>query len=297
MLIFDYSQLCHIALYQFEDDFRNENEDVVNLFRHSILSNIKYYKKKFREYASEIVIACDGRKYWRKEVFPHYKFKRKKGREDRNLPWDKIFAAMDQIIDEIDEHFHYKVIRHDKAEADDVMAILVEEIANNRMVQTGLETEPEMVMLISTDKDMAQLQKYPNVRQYSPMTSKMITLDVSPKEFLRRLILKGDSGDSVPNVFMPDDCFVQGIRQTPCTEKKMKPFLESENMLDAAETDEIRNRIIMNTRMISFAAIPKYIRSDVVKEYSIPVKGNKITAYEYLAANNCKMLMESIEDF
>ena len=297
MLIFDYSQLCHIALYQFEDDFRNENEDVVNLFRHSILSNIKYYKKKFREYASEIVIACDGRKYWRKEVFPHYKFKRKKGREDRNLPWDKIFAAMDQIIDEIDEHFHYKVIRHDKAEADDVMAILVEEIVNNRMVQTGLETEPEMVMLISTDKDMAQLQKYPNVRQYSPMTSKMITLDVSPKEFLRRLILKGDSGDSIPNVFMPDDCFVQGIRQTPCTEKKMKPFLESENMLDAAETDEIRNRIIMNTRMISFSAIPKYIRSDVVKEYSIPVKGNKITAYEYLAANNCKMLMESIEDF
>ncbi len=297
MLIFDYSQLCHSAIYQFEDDFRNETEDVVNLFRHSILSTIKYYKKKFREYSNEIVIACDGRNYWRKEIFPHYKFKRKKGREDRNLPWDKIFAAMDQIIMEIDEHFHYKVIKHDKAEADDVMAILVEDIANHRMIQNGLESEPEMVMLISTDKDMSQLQKYSNVRQFSPMTSKMITLEVSHKEFLRRLILGGDIGDSVPNVFSPEDCFVKGIRQTPCTEKKMKAFLEATNMLDAVETEEIKNRIIMNTRLISFAAIPKYIRDDVVREYSVPVKGNKVKAYEYLAKHKCKMLMESIEDF
>jgi hypothetical protein len=297
MLIFDYSQLCHSAIYQFEDDFRNENEDVVNLFRHSILSTIKFYKKKFREYANEIVIACDGRKYWRKDIFPHYKFKRKKGREDRNLPWDKIFAAMDQIIIEIDDHFHYKVIKHDKAEADDVMAILVEDIANHRMIQTGLETEPEMVMLISTDKDMAQLQKYTNVKQYSPMTSKMIALETSPKEFLRRLILKGDANDGVPGIFSPEDTFVIGKRQPPHTEKKLAPFLAAENMLDAAETDEIRNRIIMNTRLISFAAIPKYLRDDVVKEYSVPVKGNKVKAYEYLANHNCKMLMEAIEDF
>lgn len=297
MLIFDYSQLCHLAIYQLEDDFRKENEDVVNLFRHSVLSTIKYYKKKFREYSDEIVIACDGRNYWRKDIFPHYKFKRKKGREDRNLPWDKIFSAMDQIIVEIDEHFHYKVIKHDKAEADDVMAILVEDIANKRMVQTGLETEPEMVMLISTDKDIAQLQKHSNVKQYSPMTSKLVTLDVPHKEFLRRMILKGDSGDSVPSVISEEDCFVRGIRQKPFTEKKLAPFLAADNMLDVAETEEIKKRIIMNTRLISFAAIPKYIRDDVIQEYSVPVKGNKTKAYQYLANHNCKMLMESIEDF
>jgi hypothetical protein len=297
MLILDYSQICHAAIYQFEDDLRDNTEDVLNLFRHSILSTIKFYKKKFKEYSSEIVIACDGRSYWRKEIFPHYKASRKKNREDRNLPWDKIFAAIDQMAIDISENFPYKVIRIDKAEADDIMAVIVEEICNKRMIQNGLETEAEPVLMVSTDKDMSQLQKYSNVSQYSPFTQKFIKLECSPKEFLRRLILTGDSGDGICNCFSPEDSFVTKTRQKPASEKKMEPFLLAENMLDATDDEFIKNRIIMNTRLISFAAIPKYVRESIVDEYNTKILGNKTKAYQYLAKHKCKMLLESIEDF
>ena len=297
MLILDYSQICHAAIYQFEDDLRDNTEDVLNLFRHSILSTIKFYKKKFKEYSSEIVIACDGGSYWRKEIFPHYKASRKKNREDRNLPWDKIFTAIDQILIDIVENFPYKVIKINKAEADDVMAVIIEEICNSRMIEIGLEIEPESVLMVSNDKDMSQLKKYSNVEQYSPFTQKFIKLEHSPKEFLRRLILTGDRDDGIPNIFSPEDSFVTKTRQKPATEKKMEPFLLTENMLDATDDEFIKNRIIMNTRLISFAAIPKYVREAIVNEYNTKILGNKTKAYQYLAKHKCKMLLESIEDF
>lgn len=298
MLILDYSQICHAAIYQFEDDLRDNTEDVLNLFRHSILSTIKFYKKKFKEYSSEIVIACDGRSYWRKEIFPHYKASRKKNREDRNLPWDKIFSAIDQMAIDISENFPYKVIRIDKAEADDIMAVIVEEICNKRLIQNGLETESEPVLMVSTDKDMSQLQKYSNVSQYSPFTQKFIKLECSPKEFLRRLILSGDRNDSITNIFSHENSFVNKIRQTPCTEAKMKPFLEAKNMFEVSNDPEINRRLILNARLISFDFIPRSLKKSIVDQYNnTDIIGNKEKIYRYLAKNKCYMLIDDIESF
>jgi 5'-3' exonuclease len=296
MLILDYSQIYYSVIHQFSDDIR-KGDDILHLFRNAILSSIKSKKKKFREYADEVIVACDGQSYWRKDVFPHYKASRKTNRNKIDLPWTDIFAALDVLYTEFSQNLPYKFIKHDKAEADDVMAILVEDIANKNLKQVGLEMEPTKVLLSTSDKDISQLLKYQNVRQYSPMGEKFITLDKPSKEFLRRLILTGDSSDGIPGIFSQPDCFITKTRQPAHTEKKLQPFIEAVNMLDATDDEFIKKRIMLNTQLISFNGIPQKIRKDVVSLYNEPVKGNKTSTYKYLATNRCHVLLEDIENF
>ena len=48
------------------------------------------------------------------------------------------------------------------AEADDIIATLCKNFQN------------EKIMIVSGDKDFIQLQKYPNVQQYSPILNKYV---------------------------------------------------------------------------------------------------------------------------
>lgn len=298
MLVLDFSQLTHAVTYQFEDDIRKADADLDHIYRNAILSSILYRKKVHAEYADEIVIACDGKEnYWRKDIFEHYKANRKKLREDQQLPWDDIHATQHKLRLEFTENLPFKMIYHPKAEADDVMAVMVEHIAMKRPVAMGVEEIFRDVLLVASDKDITQLLKYPNVRQFSPQANKYLTLSCSPKEYLRRLILTGDSGDGIPNVFSREDSLVAKIRQTPCTEKKMAPFLIAENFIGAAPDEQIRQRVEMNTRLISLAFIPPKIRDNIIEQYDAPIEGTRMKTLRYLAKNKCKMLLDRTEEF
>ncbi len=56
------------------------NKQVVDedLVRHMVLNSLRGYKQKFSHEFGELVICCDDKRYWRREVFPHYKANRKK---------------------------------------------------------------------------------------------------------------------------------------------------------------------------------------------------------------------------
>ena len=45
-------------------------------------------------------------------------------------------------------------------------------------------------MIVSGDKDFIQLQKYDNVKQYSPITKKLVD-GVDPKVYIKEHVLKG----------------------------------------------------------------------------------------------------------
>ena len=47
----------------------------------------------------------------------------------------------------------------------------------------------EKVMIVSGDKDFIQLQKYDNVKQYSPITKKLV--DGVDKVYIKEHVLKG----------------------------------------------------------------------------------------------------------
>lgn len=301
MIVIDYSGVAIAAITGFKEDLQRDEEHVANLIRHVVLSTIKNYKKKFRkEYGNELVIAVDSAPYWRKAIFPHYKAKRKKSREESDIPWDLIHKYMRLVLEDIREHFPWKVIAVQSAEADDIMAVLAQDIAvRNGKSDSLLDTEdaPEKTVIISSDKDLKQLMTHPNIRCWSPYQEAYAKLDEPVKMFLRRLILKGDPGDGVPNVFSPDDSFMTGIRQKPATEKKMQPLLEAANMLEATDDETLKQRIIENTRLISFSGIPKSLRQQIIDAYYVEPTGSKMKILKYFAKNDMKRMLDDLDDF
>lgn len=209
MIILDYNG---IAIGNIITQKLDINEDLI---RHTILNTIRMYNKKFRNDYGQMVIACDSSS-WRKEYFPNYKFKRKTGREESDMDWNEIFRIINMVREEIIANIPWKVVKVDRAEADDIVGALVEntqEFGNH-----------EPVMIVSADKDFIQLQKYDNVRQYSPMTKKFIE-DKNPRSYIIEHIFKGDSSDGVPNVLVQTILLLMAFVSLLSLKRKLKTGL------------------------------------------------------------------------
>jgi hypothetical protein len=301
MILVDYSQVALATILTFQRELKGSESEVKNLIRHVVLSTIKSYKKKYGKEYGQIVIATDGRKYWRKEVFAHYKASRKKNRDASDLNWKLIFDTMSEIRDDIAKYFPYKVVSYDRAEADDIIAVLTEYVQSNELVQEGLMEEAQKVLILSSDKDFKQLQLAPyssgNVKQWSPMVKKFITASKQEiTDFTVEHIVKGDAGDGIPNILSKDDVFVVGDRQKPVSSKRLTEFYEKG--IDACRTDEERRNWHRNVTLVAFANIPKDVKDEIIKSYlnSKPT-GDKMTIMNYLIENRCRLLLDELEDF
>lgn len=132
MIVIDYNQ-TFISNYMAETRGRPDVEMNLDLLRHMILNQIRNYRKRFGNEYGEVVIACDNRHYWRRDVYPFYKASRKKSRDSSGHDWSSIFDALHQIRSELDEFLPYPVLDIDGAEADDVIGALAEYSQENDM--------------------------------------------------------------------------------------------------------------------------------------------------------------------
>ena len=260
-----------------------------NLVRHMILNSIRMYRSKHKNKYGEVVICCDGFQNWRKEYYPQYKYKRKADRKKSNIDWKELFRITNMVLEEIKENFPYKVVEHDRCEADDIIAAIVED------TQEFGKYEP--VMIISSDKDFAQLQKYDNVSQYSPITKKMIK-ETHPRKQLIELILKGDQADGVPNVLSNDDVFVEGIRQTPLRAKVMEDIINKLSDASYNKDEEWMRNYTRNKTLIDLSETPKDIKTEIIYNYDNQDKwSNKGKVFPYLIEKQCRLLMDDLQDF
>ncbi len=290
MILIDYSQVALANILSFKKDLVQGSEgDIKNLIRHTTLSTLKYYKKKYSKQYGQMVICCDGKKYWRKEFFPNYKAARKKSREDSDLDWNLIFNTLSEIREDLVNHFPYKVMHIDRAEADDIIAILTE-----RCNEFGTA---EDVMIVSSDKDFKQLHSFDNVKQWSPMQKKQVTIakkDIIP--FTIEHIVKGDSGDGVPNILSPDDIFLIEGRQAPVSSKRLAEFIEKGK--EACRNDSERRNWDRNATLVAFDNIPKDIKEEVLSKFELnSPKGDKMSIMNYLMEHRCRLLLDELEDF
>lgn len=253
-----------------------------DLVRHMVLNSIRGYKTKFSAEFGDLVIACDDKNYWRKRVYPYYKANRKKDREASELDWNAIFETLNKIREELKEYFPYKVIQVEHAEADDIIATLVKEYNHK-----------EKILILSGDKDFSQLQKYPNVKQFSPVQKKYI-ICTNPDLFLKEHIMRGDTGDGIPNFLSPDNVFVIGGRQSPVTTKKLSSWVLQEPEQFCTET-MLRN-YKRNQQLIDLEYIPEDISSQVIEQHSSQKK-DRSKLFNYFIEHRLKNLMESIGEF
>jgi len=259
-----------------------------NLLRHMILNSIRMYRQKFQNEYGEIVIVADGQANWRRDVFPQYKYKRRKSRDESKIDWNEAFRIINMVRDEIRDHFPYKVMHEPNCEADDVIARLA--------LETQEFGKHEPVMIISADHDFIQLHKYDNIKQYSPMLKKFVK-DKNPRLYSMTHIFKGDGGDGVPNVLSDDNVFVDDRRQTPVTKKKLDAWLEAED-LQKIMGDTIYRNYLRNKKMIDLTETPDAIKEQIINSFeSQDPKKNKGKVFPYLVKKRCKRLVECVQEF
>ena len=278
MILVDISQL--FVASTFMSMKKEETEVDIKKLRYMILNSLRMYRKKYANEFGELVICCDGSLSWRKDVFPYYKAGRKTGRETDNRDWTQIFGCFDQLKKELKENFPYRLIQVDSAEADDIIGTLVIE-------RRGSTSK---VMIISSDKDFIQLQRYHDVFQYSPVAKKLLN-GVDPEEYLREHILRGDKSDGIPNVLSSGNCIVDGIRQVPLTKK----LLESWKHIPIPE--EHNERFERNTTLVDLRYTPFHLQEKILDQYSKEPIGSRNILPAYLTEHNLETLIKNIGDF
>tara|TARA_X000001388_G_scaffold77233_2_gene77163 strand:+ start:178 stop:1047 length:870 start_codon:yes stop_codon:yes gene_type:complete len=288
MIIIDYSQTV-ISNIMAELNIAKEKKLEVNLIRHMVLNTIRSYVTKFKEdYGPDIVIACDSRKYWRKDVFPNYKANRKKARQDSGLDWNLIFDTINLLKSEIKDHLPYQLVEIEGAEADDVIACYVQ----------WLKNENEKVLIISADHDFMQLHKFNNVYQWSPTKNDFVTCKVDPKDKLFEHIIKGDKGDGVPNVLSDDDTIVDGRRQKPIQTKKLNAWKIDPTSMphDSAFITNFER----NQTLIDLSKIPDDIKDKIQSVFlnkTLQTENAKEKIKKYFQQHNLNNMIEVIEEF
>ena len=279
MIVIDMNQISVASLMMHLHMNKGELEE--DMVRHMILNSVRMYRTMFNEDYGEIVLAYDSRAYWRKEIFPQYKSNRRKNREEDDKDWDSIFDVLNNIKEEIKEFLPYKVVEVYGAEADDVIATLCKHYQN------------EKVMIVSGDKDFIQLQKYDNVKQYSPITKKLVD-GIAPKVYIKEHVLKGDKSDGVPNVLSPDHTFTDELRQRPLTSKKLESILAQD--IDELD-DEIKRNYQRNDKLINLDNIPKTLESEILNSFNEASYGDRSGLLNYFIEKRLTSLTENIGEF
>jgi hypothetical protein len=279
MILVDMNQISLASLMMHLHMNKGELDE--EMVRHMILNSVRMYRTMFNEDFGEVVLTYDSRAYWRKQLFPQYKANRKKGRESDDKDWDSIFGVLNQIKDEIKEFLPYKVVETHGAEADDVIAILCKHY------------QSEKIMIVSGDKDFIQLQKYENVRQYSPITKKHVN-GIDAVVYIKEHILKGDKSDGVPNVLSPDHTFTDDLRQRPLTSKKMQSILAQD--IDDLN-DEVKRNYQRNDKLINLDNIPKELEGDILDDFKSATCGDRSKLLNYFIDKRLKSLTEQIGEF
>lgn len=245
-------------MVQIKNDEINEN-----LVRHMVLKSLYSYEKQYSSEYGEIVLAYDSKSYWRKNYFPFYKQNRKKDRDNSKHNWKSIFDVLNKIRDEIKEYFPYKVLEIYGAEADDIISVLCKNKSKNK------------ILILSGDKDFIQLQKYPGVYQYNPVTKNYICTD-NPYLYVKEHIIRGDKSDGIPNILSKDDTFVSGERQKPISQKKLNVWVDQDPE-KFCETQEQYKNFCRNRTLIDFEYIPEEIQIKIMEEYySINIDDKKV---------------------
>lgn len=243
-------------------DGKYEADSLIIPVKNYILNDLIDIKEQFND--NNIVICLDDTHQgsWRRNIYQKYKHQRKEDRDKNPIPFNILFEHINELIDVLDKYTDYKIIKVHSAEGDDCMLALCEAIRD------------EDIIIYSSDKDMLQMQKYSNVRQYSPLLKKFITYKDkadSLNEWLVEHIVLGDDADGIPKIFS----------ETQFTDE-YKAFLKSKNI----NVDEVAYYNLDNTKRLELEA---EFSGEVWKKLRI----GKKTVQKYIKDQTLKQLIES----
>ena len=129
---------------------------IVGMSLHTVLNCMR---KAWRKFDGEHAVLCLEGKSWRKGFYPSYKLKREIARKAKSQTEKEndqlMLEAFGELCTFISEKTNTTVLRHSKAEADDMIALFIQSHPNDKHV------------IVSTDTDFIQLLKHKNVTIYN----------------------------------------------------------------------------------------------------------------------------------
>lgn len=284
MIIVDLNQVMISNLMKTLGNHADGTDIQEDLLRHFILNSLRSYNAKFKSKYGEMIIACDDKNYWRRQLFPYYKANRKRDRDESRLDWNAIFTSLNKIREELKEYFPYRVIQIESAEADDVIGTLCMHFGNTH----------EKILIVSGDKDFRQLQVYNNVEQYDPVRKGWIK-ENNPSAYLKEHIIRGDKGDGVPNFMSSDDSLVLNVRQKAISQKKLDQWVYM-NPEEFCDETMLRNWK-RNEQLVDLTKIPEEVRAQVIESYENQAGKGRDKLFNYFIQNRLKNLMSDLSQF
>jgi hypothetical protein len=152
VIFLDYGMFLHRSIYSWRNnkaippEFTCLNMIIASLRRVGIDSN------------DTVIVACDGRGNWRKDIDKNYKANRKEKKDSEiDIDWTEMYLRFDDLLNDINKGLDWHIIKIEKLEADDIMAVGCRYFKNKE------------VILVSFDADMEMLAVYPYVKIFSPL--------------------------------------------------------------------------------------------------------------------------------
>lgn len=307
MNIIDFSQIVSAVIYMGDahECAKHPSEASKNVIKHSVFESIRYNHLTHSTRYGKTVLACDSGS-WRYGVFPQYKHLRKLKREKdtSGINWAFVNAVKAEIISDLDTYFPFPVISIRDVEGDDIIGVLTKHVTETSKVTTEDNIfggdDPEDILITSTDGDNYQLHALgKHIKQWSPASKKLVRPEDTPRNELIRKIVKGDSGDGVPNIKSGDNVFVDGIRQKPISEKYLQTFFDAKNPIDACLTVEESINYMRNEKLVSYSKIPDHIQDSILLCYNekCSKKIDKMKLMNYFVDSGFSNLYGNITDF
>jgi 5'-3' exonuclease len=148
---------------------------------------------------------------------------------------------LNETLDIISENFPFKVVKVNRAEGDDIIAVLA-------------KNYKEKHLIVSEDKDMKQLLKYSYVSFFRPIQKEYIIMSENElKKWKREHILGGDKSDNIPTIkegtiFSPN--FIKYLKENEIFETDVYSF----------------NKLSISKKLYSeYKGVDKYGKSDIFK--------------------------------
>lgn len=193
-LVLDASNLLHRTFFAGYQANGGDDHTMAGLALHSAFTTLNKYFNKFNP--TKVICTFD-RSNWRKEYTKSdlcisgqlYKGTR---RQDMTPGEQHRYNLFQEHITEFEEIVRKRTsmvcLAADMLEADDLMAMFPEMYPEDR------------VIVISADKDLIQLLKFPNVTLIDPITDKPRTCD-DVEWFMFLKCIRGDRGDNVASAY------------------------------------------------------------------------------------------------
>jgi len=172
IIIFDWTYFIHQSIYSYNASMTRKqqspipDEILVLPSTYIAMTSLIGCLKKVGlndEVGDKVIIACDGRHSWRKEIEIQYKANRQEQRQQAQfVDWEKEYFNHNQLIEKIENNLPFFTIKIETIEADDIIA------------ETCRFFSDKEVIIVSPDHDFDQLLNLDNVKIFSPHPHKNI---------------------------------------------------------------------------------------------------------------------------